>query len=513
MAFLRNGATAVDAVEMALMILEDNPITNAGYGSNLNAKGTVECDASIVDHRGRSGAAGSVECVKNPIMLARKIYDCSNRDLGMSRVPPNFLVGKGAQDFAWRHGVILIPYEALITPVTSQRYKQWASEVRDYELANPTEEDARYWCRRPLTPVDKRIQRFEQRDLIEYPERHTDSNMITSDPEEELRSLNMGTSPAGGKGRPANSPTRPSRQKKVKLSSESTTKESPSSSRVSPDGSPERSPMDEMEESSASDEAESSVVDSDDDGDEEKGCASDNEESRASGEEQSFASDKEGSFGSDRNWGTEDHGDSITDTIGAIAIDRYGNIAAGSSSGGIGLKHRGRIGPAALIGIGTHVVPEESTDPDGTTCAVVTSGTGELIAGTLAASTCAQRMYYSQKKGSDGTFTHVMEEEAINAWMKKEFNDFSYLLEHPVVVESILFGSIGVMVVKKTNSGIELYFAHNTDSFALASFVSTAAKPSCLMSRGKRGTIAQGGCRIRFGTNCKHCFHLWTWPK
>ena len=161
--------------------------------------------------------------VKNPIMLARKIYDWSNRDLGMSRVPPNFLVGKGAQDFAWRHGVVLIPYEALITPVTSQRYKQWASEVRDYELANPTEEDARYWCRRPLTPVDKRIQRFKQRDLIEYPERHTDSGVITSDPEEELRSLNMRTSPAGGKGRPANSPTRPSRQKKVKLSSESTT--------------------------------------------------------------------------------------------------------------------------------------------------------------------------------------------------------------------------------------------------------------------------------------------------
>lgn len=60
MAFLKSGGTAVDAVEAALMVLEDNPITNAGFGSNLNAKGVVEGDASIVDHNGLSGAVGAV---------------------------------------------------------------------------------------------------------------------------------------------------------------------------------------------------------------------------------------------------------------------------------------------------------------------------------------------------------------------------------------------------------------------------------------------------------------------
>ena len=60
MSFLRHGGSAISAVEMALMVLEDAPITNAGLGSNLNEKGIIECDASIVDHFGRSGAVGAV---------------------------------------------------------------------------------------------------------------------------------------------------------------------------------------------------------------------------------------------------------------------------------------------------------------------------------------------------------------------------------------------------------------------------------------------------------------------
>lgn len=285
-------------------------------------------------------------------MLARKIYDKSNVQLGMSRVPPNFLVGEGAKDFAWEHGMVIMPDEALISPVALERYQVWAAEVNDYE--NETRgEMIDPWIRRPMTPLDTRLERLERASQAgAHPTSHA--------ADEEIRNQADPSFFADVKGRPGASLEHKS-QKKAKLANSQLPVQPVSPSFLSRDGSPD---------------------------------AADSEQDE----------------------------DTITDTVGAIAIDKYGNIAAGSSSGGIGMKHRGRIGPAALIGIGTHVIPQDPSDVDGTTCAVVTSGTGELIASTLAASTCAQRMYYSQKMGDNGLFTQVMEEEAIRAWMKREFN-------------------------------------------------------------------------------------------
>jgi taspase (threonine aspartase 1) len=81
--------------------------------------------------------------------------------------------------------------------------------------------------------------------------------------------------------------------------------------------------------------------------------------------------------------------DLVTDTVGAICVDKWGRVAAGSSSGGIGMKFRGRVGPAALIGVGTWI----RSDDDGIVVATTCSGTGEQMAHTMIASKAVERMF------------------------------------------------------------------------------------------------------------------------
>ena len=195
----------------------------------------------------------------------------------------------------------------------------------------------------------------------------------------------------------------------------------------------------------------------------------------------------------------EDPEDSVTDTVGAIAVDAWGNIAGGSSSGGIGMKHRGRTGPAALVGIGTAVVPVNPQDPDRTCVATVTSGTGEHMATTMAAATCADRIYSSVMKAPGGGLVNCTEDDAMRGMIEQEF------MNHPGVRGSHCAGAIGVMAVKKTKDGIYLYFGHNTDSFALASMHSEERKPVCIMSRSTGpGAIAQGGRAARYRKGYGH---------
>ena len=187
--------------------------------------------------------------------------------------------------------------------------------------------------------------------------------------------------------------------------------------------------------------------------------------------------------------------DKITDTVGAIAIDIYGNIACAASSGGIGIKHRGRIGPAALVGIGAAVIPTDVDDPERVTVAIVASGTGEHMGTTMAAGVCAERIYQGTRKVSGAAAPEACgTDEAVRAFINTDF------MSHPSVRQSHSAGAIGVLAVKKTRDGACLYFAHNTDSFALASYHADEARPVCTMSRSRgNGSVAQGGRPIRYG--------------
>lgn len=108
-AVLLSGGTALDAVEVAVRVLEDNPVYDAGRGSHSNSKGEVELDAFIMDGRTLElGAVAAVKRVKNPITLARRIMESHEHA---------FVVGDGAEAWAQTLGISLCdPVELLGQP-------------------------------------------------------------------------------------------------------------------------------------------------------------------------------------------------------------------------------------------------------------------------------------------------------------------------------------------------------------------------------------------------------------
>jgi beta-aspartyl-peptidase (threonine type) len=111
---LRDGTTALDAVEAAVRVLEDHPQFNAGYGAVLTTAGAVELDASIMEgDRLTCGAVAAVSGVANPISLARRILEDGRHVL---------LVATGALEFARAHAIPLCDPQALITDRQRQRF-------------------------------------------------------------------------------------------------------------------------------------------------------------------------------------------------------------------------------------------------------------------------------------------------------------------------------------------------------------------------------------------------------
>ncbi|MCK0127308.1 isoaspartyl peptidase/L-asparaginase [Erythrobacter sp. F6033] len=104
---LANGGSAMEAVQAAIIPLEDDPLFNAGRGAVFTWEGRNELDASIMDGRDRSaGAVTGVTTIKNPILLADKVRTES---------PHVFLMGEGAEQFAGEQGLETAPPEWFAT--------------------------------------------------------------------------------------------------------------------------------------------------------------------------------------------------------------------------------------------------------------------------------------------------------------------------------------------------------------------------------------------------------------
>lgn len=118
---LKKGGSSLDAVEAAVVSLEDYPLFNAGRGAVFTNKGTHEMDASIMDGKSlEAGAVSGISNVQNPVSLARLIKEKSGHV---------FLCGSEAEVFARNMDLPFQPDEYFYE---EGRYKQWL-EVRDQE--------------------------------------------------------------------------------------------------------------------------------------------------------------------------------------------------------------------------------------------------------------------------------------------------------------------------------------------------------------------------------------------
>lgn len=105
---LAGGGQALDAVEAAVRVLEDNPNFNAGKGAVLTREGVAELDASIMDGRDRrAGAVAQVRTVRNPIRAARHVMETSGRVM---------FAGPEVDKMAAAAGLEIVPPEYFITP-------------------------------------------------------------------------------------------------------------------------------------------------------------------------------------------------------------------------------------------------------------------------------------------------------------------------------------------------------------------------------------------------------------
>ena len=105
-AILGRGGSAIDAVQAAVTVLEDDPTFDAGRGSFLTSDGRVQLDALLMDGgRMKAGGVACVERLRNPIQAARLVLEKS---------PHVYFVGEGAERFAAAHGMALIDNSELV---------------------------------------------------------------------------------------------------------------------------------------------------------------------------------------------------------------------------------------------------------------------------------------------------------------------------------------------------------------------------------------------------------------
>ncbi|GAB4212872.1 MAG: isoaspartyl peptidase/L-asparaginase family protein [Roseiflexaceae bacterium] len=129
---LQRGASACDAVEAAVRVLEADPTFNAALGGALNADGEVEMDAALMEGGDlRYGAVAAAQGLRHPISVARKILE----------VGPLLLSGEGARRFAQGARAELCDPVELITDKQRRQWQQTEEQIRQQHQTEPGTND------------------------------------------------------------------------------------------------------------------------------------------------------------------------------------------------------------------------------------------------------------------------------------------------------------------------------------------------------------------------------------
>lgn len=126
---LEEGKSALDAVEQAVMSMEDNPTFNAGRGSVITLDEKIEMDAMIMDGKSlRIGGVMGLENYLHPISISRAILE-NDRHI--------FYAGSGADTIAKKYGFNPLSLSELVTERTIQRFKKFKENPDNYSIFDP----------------------------------------------------------------------------------------------------------------------------------------------------------------------------------------------------------------------------------------------------------------------------------------------------------------------------------------------------------------------------------------
>lgn len=374
----RPDCTALEAVSSAVVVLENDPATNAGYGSNLTMCGNVECDASVMDGKSlKFGAVGALPCVESPVLVAKALCEAQARGpLSLGRIPPCILVGEGAFRWAQTH---------LHVGTGSQLVTEQA--------------------RRCHTKHKKRMRLSENCLLPEASKSHQGSSSVNQD----------------------------------------------------------RGTVAQCHSKNFS-----------------KGCDQDLVNRVASSLRAEGLDAPCCPKGKDDD--CSEHSECLLDTVGAVCLDKSGNIAAAVSSGGIWMKHSGRVGQAGVYGCGCWA----ENSADGSAVAVSTSGGGEHLIMTMLARRCADALLSAE----DGA-------TALHGCFRAGFLDSPFLRD---VNEKL--GGVLALKADAESAVCDVLWAHTTRTLCYGYMQTGGTSPKFGCSRLQTGetvgkTVVVGGTPLR----------------